>query len=110
LPIHASEDHGDHEALRRWLEPILKEHRVQVVFSGHDHIYERSRPIAGTVFLTVGTGGAGLHPQRDRPDDPRFAARVAAHGFVHAELEGDVLRLRFLDTEGKTLDEADVRR
>ncbi len=110
VPIHASEDHGDHDSLRRWLEPLLKKHGVQAVFTGHDHIYERSKPIEGTVFMTVGTGGAGLHTKRDRPDDPRFAARVAAHGFLHVEVDGDEMRLRFLDPEGRAHDAAVIRR
>lgn len=110
VPVHASEDHGDHEALRRWLEPLLAQHRVQAVFQGHDHIYERSKPLNGTVFVTVGTGGAALHPRRDRPNDPRFAARVSAHGFVHAELEADQLRLNFIDSAGAVRDSAVLSR
>lgn len=110
VPLVASEDHGDHDALLRWLAPLLKQHRVQVVFSGHDHIYERSKPIAGTVYLTIGTGGSRLHPKRDRPDDPRFAARVAAHGYLRAEVEGDEMRMSFLDPAGVAHDMTVIRR
>lgn len=104
VPVHASEDHGDHERLRAWLEPLLEEHRVRLVLQGHDHIYERSAPIKGTTFITVGTSGAGLHPRRDRPDDPRFAARLAAHGLLLGELEAGRLRLSFVDARGDTRD------
>jgi acid phosphatase type 7 len=106
VPVHASEDHGDHESLRAWLEPLLERHRVQLVLQGHDHIYERSRPIKGTTFITVGSSGAGLHPRRDRPDDPRFVARLALHGLLLGELEKDELRLSFLDVDGVTRDSA----
>lgn len=109
VPVHASEDHGDHEALRAWLEPLFKKHRVQLVLQGHDHIYERSKPIEGTVFMTVGSGGAKLHPDRDRPRDPRFESRLAVHGFVLAELEPSELRLRFLDKDGVARDSFTLR-
>lgn len=109
VPVHASEDHGDHESLRAWLEPLLKKHRVQLVLQGHDHIYERSKPIEGTVFMTVGSGGADLHPDRDRPRDPRFEARLAAHGFVLAELERRELSLRFVDERGVVRDSVVLR-
>lgn len=109
VPVHASEDHGEHERLRAWLEPILERHRVRLVLQGHDHIYERSRPLKGTVFVTAGTGGTELHPDRDRPGDPRFETRLAAHGFVLLELEEKELRLSFIDKAGVTRDSATLR-
>jgi hypothetical protein len=36
--------------------PLLTRYRVQVVFAGHDHVYERTKPQKGTVFVT-GAGG-----------------------------------------------------
>lgn len=109
VPVHASEDHGDHEALRAWLEPLFKKHRVQLVLQGHDHIYERSKPIEGTVFMTVGCSGAKLHPERDRPRDPRFESRLAEHGFVLGELEAASLTLRFIDKHGAVRDSVTLR-
>src|SRR5262249_36106191 len=41
-PIYSSgKKHGSNLGLRRQIEPLLKHYGVQVVFSGHDHTYER---------------------------------------------------------------------
>src|SRR5262249_28730430 len=46
--------------LRRNVVPLLERAGVQVVFQGHVHSYERSRPYHGVTYLTVGTGGAEI--------------------------------------------------
>ena len=47
-PIYSSGFYGDDpEAIAR-LGPLLRRHGVQLYINGHDHNYERSRPIDGT--------------------------------------------------------------
>ena len=41
------------------LEDLLGEHRVDIVFNGHAHIYERNRPSAAGMPVTYVTGGGG---------------------------------------------------
>ena len=53
--------HGDNGTLIRDYVPILERHRVNVVFSGHDHDYERGR--RGRLdYIVTGGGGAELRP------------------------------------------------
>ena len=40
--------HGPDVALRVLLEPLLVENGVDVVFSGHEHVYERLTPSKGS--------------------------------------------------------------
>jgi len=66
--------HGsDHELREAWT-PIFDEHRVDVVLSGHNHIYERSVPIRdgqerpmgeGTMYIVSGGAGAPLYVESD---------------------------------------------
>jgi len=52
--------------------PILERHGVQLVLSGHEHNYQRSKPMrasvpvpvgtGGTVYMVSGGGGGDLHP------------------------------------------------
>lgn len=68
---------GVHEAdplcalARKLLAPILERYGVRLVFNGHEHSYQRSRPLlggqaasasAGVVYVTTGGGGGGLYP------------------------------------------------
>jgi predicted phosphodiesterase len=49
--------HGPDLELRVLLEPILVRHGVDVVFSGHDHVYERLTPQEGISYFVTGAGG-----------------------------------------------------
>lgn len=110
VPVHSTHEHGDHAALQAWLMPLFKEHGVQAVFQGHDHAYERTRPIGGTTYITVGTGGATLHPERDRPATDPWLFRLIDHGHLEVELDETALSGRFVDKDGVVRDRFNLRR
>src|SRR5688572_29851412 len=57
-PLYSSGDrHGSDTRLREVLEPLFVGNNVSVVFSGHDHFYERIKPQKGIVYFVVGSGG-----------------------------------------------------
>lgn len=57
-PLYSSAArHGSEQDLRRVLEPLLIRYGVQVVFSGHDHVYERIRPQHGITYFVCGSSG-----------------------------------------------------
>ena len=57
-PLYSSgERHGSSSQLREVLEPIFLRTGVSVVFAGHDHFYERTKPQKGIVHFVVGSGG-----------------------------------------------------
>ena len=57
--------------IRKSIEPLMRAHRVNLVLGGHQHSYERICAVydgkclptgtPGTVYITAGTGGAGLY-------------------------------------------------
>ena len=49
--------HGSSVDLRVLLEPIFVKHGVNVVFSGHDHVYERIKPQKGIYYFVSGAAG-----------------------------------------------------
>ena len=57
-PLYSSgERHGSDTRLRDTLEPLFLDNGVSVVFSGHDHFYERVKPQKGIGYFVVGSGG-----------------------------------------------------
>ena len=57
-PIYSDGDrHGANVELRVVLEPMLIKYGVDVVFSGHEHIYERIRQQKGISYFIVGSSG-----------------------------------------------------
>ena len=73
-PYSSGERHGSDPQIRSALEPLFLKYNVSVVFTGHDHFYERTKPQKGIVYFVVRIGRAaaeGQHRQRDRADRGR---------------------------------------
>jgi predicted MPP superfamily phosphohydrolase len=57
-PLYSSGGrHGSDVALRDALEPLMVRYNVSVVFTGHDHFYERIKPQKGIAHFVIGSGG-----------------------------------------------------
>jgi 3',5'-cyclic AMP phosphodiesterase CpdA len=59
-PAYSSGPHGGHEGVQEHLVPLYEEYDVDMVFSGHDHIYERSFK-EGVHYVVSGGGGAPIY-------------------------------------------------
>ena len=56
-PYSSGEAHGSDTKLRDVVEPIFIKHGVNVVFTGHEHFYERIKPQKGIYYFISGAGG-----------------------------------------------------
>ena len=59
--------HGSDVQLRDRLEPLFVAYNVSVVFTGHDHVYERTKPQKDIVYFVAGSGGK-VAPGRSGPE------------------------------------------
>jgi hypothetical protein len=89
--------------LRDVLGPLYTQTGVDVVFNGHDHLYERTKPIGGVVYVTTGAGGAALYPLATQND---FTAAFVndRHGYTYVEVRGRTLSLRQMDENREVVD------
>ncbi len=80
---YARGTHGGNQTAVRDVVPILARHRVTLVISGHDHLYQRGRQ-DGIDYLVSGGGGAPLYrvtcgvagrPRCQHDDGMRHVAR-----------------------------------
>lgn len=87
-PPYSSGQHAAESAqvIRPALEPALVRNRVDVVFSGHDHLYERTKPQNGITYFVSGGGGRNLYRIQARPFD---AVGLSEHHFMVAQVAGD---------------------
>ena len=79
-PLYSSgRFHGPAKDLRKVLEPLFVRYGVDVVFAGHDHVYERVRPQQGVYYFTEGASGelraGNLSRRRSRRRDSTPIAR-----------------------------------
>jgi len=100
-PPYSSGRHGSDESARRALAPVLRRHAVPLVFSGHDHHYERSVVIDATTYVVTGGGGRQITDV-----DPRAhtAHADAVLHFLYARFEGDTASLYAIDGTGEPFD------
>lgn len=100
--------HGPALELRVLLEPILQRHGVDVVFSGHDHVYERLTPQAGIAYFVTGAGGQDVRTLR------RSAATAASFDreqtFTAVEVAGADLFFQTVSRSGVTVDAGVIRK
>jgi predicted MPP superfamily phosphohydrolase len=109
-PLYSSAKfHGPSLELRRTLEPLFIQYGVQVVFSGHDHVYERLKPQKGIYYFVEGASG------ELRRGDLRKTTDTAAgydqdQSFMLVEISGDDLDFRAVSRRGMTIDYGLIQR
>ncbi|GAB4318530.1 MAG: hypothetical protein Kow0059_12090 [Candidatus Sumerlaeia bacterium] len=107
-PLEASRvAHGASASRSRLLEPLLTgKHDVDLVLSGHNHLYERRTIKDGVVHVTVGTGSENY--EKALPDDDgREAQYTDRPGFVVLEVSHERLVLRGINDGGEEFDRAE---
>ncbi len=102
-PLYSSGIHGAEarDVIRPALEDALVRNGVTVVFSGHEHLYERIAPQRGIYYFVSGGGGRNLY--KVRPSDFDEVA-VSEHHFMVAQIAGDRLFFEAISHGQKLLD------
>ena len=84
--------HGADVDLRTLLEPLFEKYGVNVVFSGHDHVYERLQPKNGIYYFVLGNSGQlRFHDLRHSPD--LAAGFDTDRDFMLVEIAGEDVKL-----------------
>ena len=108
-PLYSSGRYGLQARLFRWqLESLLVGNGADVVFSGHEHIYQRSRLQRGIQYFI--TGGAG---SLRRGDGAVTAAIARSYDrdfhFMLVEIAGDSMYFQAITRTGVTVDAGVMR-
>jgi len=101
--------HGSSVDLRVVLEPIFVKTGVNVVFSGHDHVYERVKPQKGIYYFVSGSAGQ-LRKGNMRPDENTAAFFDQDQSFMLVEIAGDDLFFSAISRTGRTVDSGVIHR
>ena len=101
--------HGSDVALRVVLEPLVIKYGVDVVFSGHDHMYERLKPQKGITYFVSGSGGE-LRRGDVRPSGLTAAYYDQDQSFMLVEVAGDEMFFEAVARSGAKVDSGVIRR
>ena len=109
-PLYSSAGrHGSETDLRLVLEPLFVKYGVNVVFSGHDHVYERVKPQKGIYYFVTGSAG-----QLRRGDLKKSALTDVGfdqdQAFMIVEVDKDVMSVQAISRGGRTVDSATIAR
>jgi hypothetical protein len=100
----AAKYHGPDVDLRRELMPLLVQYNVNVVWSGHEHVYERIKPQNGIYFFLVGNSGQLRYHNIHEPNELDDAGFDTDRTFMLVEVAGDTLYYQTLASNGRTID------
>jgi hypothetical protein len=102
---------GDVVTMRMAWQSIIDSHKVDLVLNGHDHDYERSKPMRGstpgltnadgTVFAVVGSAGAPLY---DNGSDFWTAFSAKTYCFAIMRVKAGLITFNAYHADGTPLD------
>jgi len=109
-PFSSGGRHGSDEKIREALHPLFIKHGVDVVFTGHDHFYERTKPQDGITYFVAGAGG------KIRSGDVKKNSPLTAKAFdrdlsfMLVEIAGDEMHFQVISRVGATVDSGVIQR
>ena len=109
-PIYSDGDrHGSNVELRVMLEPLLVRYDVNAVFSGHEHIYERTTPQKGITYFIQGSSGQ-LRKGGVTPSAMTAASFAEDRTFMLVEIVGDQMTFETIARTGRVVDSGVIHR
>lgn len=112
----SADNHGSDLEVRAAWGPLVDQHKVDLVLAGHDHDYERSKPLRGTevvpegqgtVFVVSGSAGA---PPYESGTSYHTALSETTVNFVIVEVRKGKLDSRAYRGDGSPLDSFSLAR
>ena len=92
---------GDPFDGRKEVLDLFNRYQVPLVFSGHEHAYERFVD-RGTTYVVTGGGGAPLHDKR--ADDSHLEKFQKVYHFCYVCFQDGKFKVQVVDNAGQTID------
>ncbi|MBN8226435.1 discoidin domain-containing protein [Corallococcus macrosporus] len=119
-PSWSSGEHGSQLTMRRQFGPLFEKYGVDLVLTGHDHNYERSKPMFGDAlasstqrgipYLVVGSGGATLRPFPSSQPAWTALRDNQSYGFLDVMVDGGTLTARLITSSNTVRDTLVLRK
>jgi len=104
-PIYSSAgEHGSDLSLRSRIEPLLTRYGVNVVLSGHDHIYERVKPQQGVQYFVTGAGGQVRHNDTNTRSPFRAMSFDQDNHYLQMVIEDQQINFQTIARSGAVID------
>jgi len=109
-PFSSGGRHGSDPEVREVLHPLFQRSGIDVVFTGHDHFYERIKPQDGITYFV--SGAAGQIRRGDVKDNSPLTAAFydTDLSFMLVEITGDEMYFQVVARDGRTVDSGVIKR
>ena len=101
--------HGPDLDLRTQLAPLFAQYGVNVVFNGHEHVYERLKPESGIYYFVLGNSGELRYHNLRRSADEEVGFDTD-RTFMLVEISNDQLYFQTISRTGATIDAGSLPR
>jgi 3',5'-cyclic AMP phosphodiesterase CpdA len=109
-PLYSSgRTHGSSTDLRQVLEPLFIKYHVDVVFAGHDHVYERVKPQNGIYYFTEGSSGE-LRAGDLNQSTITAKGYDSDNAFMLVEFAGSQMNFQTISRTGQSVDSGVIQR
>ncbi len=109
-PYSSGKKHGSSSGIRKVTEPLFLKYGVDVVFTGHEHFYERLKPQNDIFYFITGAGGK-LRSGDVKPNSPLTAKAFDKDlSFMLLEISNDLLHFQVISRGGETVDSGNLPR
>ena len=109
-PYSSAKTHGSDRRLREVVEPIFLKYGVDVVLSGHDHVYERMKPQKGIYYFVSGAGGKLRSGDVGRQAGLTEKSYDRDLHFMLFEVSGNEMYFQAISRTGETIDSGVITR
>lgn len=120
-PYFTGSTHGEGGGahMKRAYMKAFEDSGVDIVFCGHNHLYERTSPMLedkivpmgkGIIYITTGAGGASRYAENKKP--PKYLQKHddEVFSFTCVDLSADKLELKQIGEKGETLDTLEIKK
>ncbi len=108
-PLYSSgKRHGSDADLRTVLEPVFKKYKVNVVLSGHDHVYERFTPQSDITYFVLGNSGQLRSNGLDQ-NGQEASGFDSDRCFMVVEITGNELYFQTISRSGRVVDSGTLK-
>ncbi|QDR82289.1 purple acid phosphatase family protein [Sporomusa termitida] len=120
-PLYNNKPNPENPSLRQVFGPIFDQYHVDLVFTGHDHVYARTYPLyggaaagspaGGTIYVASGRSGTKTYLNTAAKEWNRFFHNpVAAATYITVETGGHWLRVNAFSHSGLLIDAWEINK
>ena len=95
--------------LRKQLHPLFVKHKVDVVFTGHSHAYERVKPQDGVQYIVEGCSGKIMKKTLDRRSPLMEFGNDELQSFLLVQAGASEMKIDAIDLNGKFFDSVTLK-